>query len=86
VLNKELNLSTTFASLYYSLYYSNYSLQDWETDKYYYNDDPNYYYEDYETRKAYAQCKDVNLIYNDILNEVDEDKMGAFSWLGNYMS
>lgn len=86
VLNEDLNLSTAFASLYYSRYYSRYSLQDWETDEYYYADDPNSYDEDYETRKAYAQCKDVNEIYNDILNEVDADRMEAFSWLSNYMS
>lgn len=85
LLSKELNVSTAFSSLYYSVYYEDFSLQDWETDEFYYGDAPDYYDEDYEFRKKYAKCEDVNLIYDEILNNVDTDKLVGFSWLEENM-
>lgn len=85
VLGEELGVSKTFASLYYCLNYDKYSLAEWETDDFYYDspdDEPD---EDYEQRKFYASLSGFNEVLDNILNEVDVDKLAAFEWLNENM-
>lgn len=93
VLQKELDISKTFASLYYCLNYSQFSLEEWETDEFYYGDiedDEELEKEkennqDYEQRKIYASYDGVDKIYDEILNNVDISKSEAFEWISNYL-
>lgn len=94
VLQKELGISKTFASLYYCLNYSQFSLEEWETDEFYYGDidDKEELEEeiennqDYEQRKIYASYEGVDEIYDEILNNIDTSKIEAFGWLSNYLN
>ena len=91
LLETTMNCSETFAKLYYCLNYEQFTLEDYETDEYYYGDitDPDeldeakYYYEDYETRKIYATDEDAML--DEILNNVSSNKVSAFDWISEYM-
>lgn len=86
LIKKELNVSETFALLYYASNYSMFSLREYETDEYYYSDcDENEieYNADYEFRKLYANNEEER--NNAILNDVSVDKMVAYEWLNDCM-
>lgn len=93
VLDRHLGVSRTFAAIYYCLNYEQFSLEDWETDEFYYGDidDPDELEqarcsnEDYERRKELASCTDDRELLDMILNEVDVPKADAFEWLKQYM-
>ena len=93
VLKKHLGINKTFAAIYYCLHYEQFSLEDWETDEYYYGDiddpdelrsarDDNY---DYERRKELASCTDDLELLDMILNEVDTPRTEAYEWLTENM-
>ena len=93
LLKRTIGRERTFAALYYCLNTAKFSLEPWETDEYYYGDidDPderkaaaaeNW---DYEQRKQYQACEDVNEILDMILNETDVPRLEAYGWLAQYM-
>lgn len=86
LLKKEFSVGEVFELLYYSLNYSMFSLEEWETDEFYYSDyngEDICYNEDYERRKLLANNEEERGNY--ILNVVSIDKMVAFDWLSNCM-
>ena len=92
LLKTSMNSSRVFAALYYAYYYENYSLEAYENDEYYYGDitDPQELEEakaeneDYELRKYYSTCDDETIL-DEILNDVDINKLSAFEWIDSYM-
>ncbi len=87
LLKKELGINKTYASLYYSIKKDEFTLEDWETDDFYYGEgrDENDYDEDYECRKRFSACENMNELYNEILNYLDDNKCRAFEWLTEMM-
>lgn len=92
LLKTSMNSIRVFAALYYAYYYKNYSLEDYENDEYYYGDitdrqeleEAKAENEDYEQRKYYSMCDDETIL-DEILNEVDVNKLSAFGWIDSYM-
>ena len=93
MLRRTLGRERTFAALYYCMNYAKFSVEPWETDEYYYGDidDPDELRaavaenQDYEERKQYAACEDVDEILDMILNETDVPRLEAYGWLAEYM-
>lgn len=92
LLRTTMNSSKVFAVLYYAYHYQQFSLEDFESDEYYYGGitDPeeleNAIFDntDYEQRKYYATC-DEDTIVDEILNDIDVHKLSAFEWIDSCM-
>lgn len=93
MLRRTLGRERTFTALYYCMNYAKFSVEPWETDEYYYGDidDPDELRaavsenQDYEMRKQYAACEDLDEILDMILNETDVPRLEAYGWLAEYM-
>ncbi len=92
LLRRKMNASMVFAALYYSWNYAAYSLEDYETDEFYYGDIEDEEElewarsnnEDYELRKGYADWTDTEIM-DEIMNDLMVDKCVAYEWIAANM-